>query len=240
MHEEIARTASPMFTHDLSLRGGTEDVRYFVSANIFDQTGLERNVFGETDTRFKRYNIRGNVDVKVSERFSFNFDMSYNRQDFTGPRNAMAGESWGNGQGIFVRSHRWRPFHSIEELPGGHHDFPRGAPGGVTVNPLNLGAAEISGTNERNRGFIDLKLGGEYKLLDGVSTRLMINYQNTTQQSKLFQKTGPEYLWNPDTEEHYFVRALNSDTRVDRNSSVTENLNLQYFLNQDHSWGTIG
>lgn len=79
MYDLVTRNASPMLTHDLSLNGGSDRVRYFISANLFDQTGLENNVFGETDTRFKRYNIRGNVDVDVTDKFKFNFDMSYNQ-----------------------------------------------------------------------------------------------------------------------------------------------------------------
>jgi TonB-linked SusC/RagA family outer membrane protein len=237
MFDLVVRDAAPMMTHDLSLRGGSERVRYFISGNLFDQTGLERNVFGGTDTRFKRYNIRGNVDVDVSEKFSFNFDMSYNLQDFYGPRNAFEGTNWSQGQGIFARSGRWRPFHSIEELPGGHLDFPRGAPEGQTVNPLNLASAAIGGSQEFQRGFIDFKLGGEYQLLPGLSTRATINYQGTNLQEKMFQKRGPEYRYNPDTEEHEFVRALNADTRVERRNSQTENINFQYFLNGDHTFG---
>lgn len=237
MFDLIARSASPMLTHDLSLRGGSERAKYFISANLFDQTGLEKNVFGETDTRFKRYNIRGNLDVEVTEKFRFNFDMSYNQQDFIGPRNAFEGTDWSQGQGIFARSGRWRPFHSIAELPGGHRDFPRGAPAGQTVNPLNLGSIALGGSQEFQRGFIDLKLGGEYQLLPGLSTRATINYQGTNLQEKMFQKRGPEYRYNPDTEEHEFVRALNADTRVERRNSQTENLNFQYFLNGDHSFG---
>ncbi len=237
MFELIPRDDSPMFTHNLSLRGGSDRVRYFISGNIFDQTGLERNVFGETDTKFKRYNVRGNVDVEVSDAFSFNFDMSYNLQDFYGPRNQFEGVSWGAGQGIFARSGRWRPFHSIEELPGGHMDFPRGAPAGETVNPLNLASAEIGGSHEFQRGFIDFKLGGEYKILPGLSTRATINYQATNRQEKMFQKSGPEYRYDENTDTHIRVRALNADTRVERRNEQTENINFQYFLNQNHSFG---
>ncbi|MDF9798858.1 TonB-linked SusC/RagA family outer membrane protein [Catalinimonas alkaloidigena] len=237
MFELIPRKTAPMITHDLSLRGGSERVRYFISGNMFDQTGLERNVFGDTDTKFKRYNIRGNVDVNVSEKFDFNLDMSYNLQNFYGPRNAFEGTNWSQGQGIFARSGRWRPFHSIEELPGGHLEFPRGAPEGQTVNPLNLASADIGGSQEFQRGFIDFKLGGKYQLLPGLSTSATINYQGTNLQEKMFQKRGPEYRYNADTEQHEFVRALNADTRVERRNSQTENINFQYFLNGDFSFG---
>ncbi len=237
MYQMISRKASPMITHDLSLQGGSDKVRYFISGNLFDQTGLEKNVFGETDTRFKRYTVRGNVDVNVTDKFDLNLDMSYNLQDFTGPRNQFEGTGWSQGQGIFARSGRWRPFYSIEELPGGHLNNPRGAPGGQTVNPLNLASADIGGTQEFERQFIDIKLGGKYQILPWLSTRAVLNYQTTNLQDKVFQKRAPEYRYNADTEEHEFVRALNADTRVLRRNSQTENINFQGFLNGNHKFG---
>ncbi|PKA97752.1 TonB-linked SusC/RagA family outer membrane protein [Flavobacteriaceae bacterium MAR_2009_75] len=237
MFELISLNASPMSTHDLSVRGGTTNVRYFISGNLFDQNGLEKNVFGGTDTRFKRYQVRGNLDVSVTEKFDFNLDMSYNLQDFFGPRNQFEGTDWSQGQGIFARSGRWRPFFSIVELPGGHLDFPRGAPEGQTVNPLNLASAEIGGSQEFQRQFVDVKLGAKYQLIPGLSTRAVLNYQSTNLQQKLFQKRAPEYRYNADTQEHEFVRALNADTRVRKQNSQTSNLNFQYFLEGNHSFG---
>ncbi|MFH5831343.1 SusC/RagA family TonB-linked outer membrane protein [Halalkalibaculum sp. DA3122] len=237
MFELIPRDAAPMMTHNLSVSGGSERVRYFVSGSLFNQEGLEKNVFGGTDTEFNRYTVRGNLDVAISERFDFGLDMSYNLQDFYGPRNQMEGTDWSQGQGIFARSGRWRPFHSIVELPGGHREFPRGAPGGQTVNPLNLASAYIGGSQEFQRQLIDLKLSGEYQLLQGLSTRAVLNYQTTNLQDKMFQKEGPEYRYNAETEQHERVRALNADTRVERRNTQIENINFQYFLNGNHTFG---
>ncbi|SDM70724.1 SusC/RagA family TonB-linked outer membrane protein [Kriegella aquimaris] len=237
MYDLVTRNNAPMSTHNLSVRGGGENVRYFISGNLFDQEGLEKNVFGGTDTNFERYTIRGNIDVSVTEKLDINLDMSYNFQDFFGPRNQFEGTNWSQGQGIFARSLRWRPFHSIEELPGGHLDFPRGAPEGQTVNPLNLASADIGGSQEFKNQFIDIKVGAKYQLAKGLSTRTVLNYQTINLQDKLFQKEGNEYRYDADSGEHIRVRALNADTRVEKRSSQTQNINFQYFLEGDHSFG---
>ncbi|MBM1105877.1 TonB-dependent receptor [Aurantibacter crassamenti] len=237
MYEEVIRNNAPMATHNLSLRGGGENVRYFISGQLFEQEGLEQNVFGGNDTNFERYTIRGNLDVNVTDKLDVNLDMSYIRQDFIGPRNQFEGTNWSQGQGIFARSLRWRPFHSIVELPGGHRDFPRGADAGQTVNPLNLASADIGGSQEFQNQFIDIKLGTKYQLTKGISTRAILNYQTRNIQNKLFQKTGDEYRYNTDTMEHDRVRALNADTRVEKRNDQFANINFQYFLQGDHKIG---
>ena len=237
MFELIPRDAAPMATQNLSVSGGGERVRYFMSGSWLNQQGLEKNVFRTTDTQFDRYTVRGNVDVTVTERLNFNLDMSYNLQDFIGPRNQFEGTDWSSGQGIFARSGRWRPFHSIVELPGGHLNNPRGAPLGQTVNPLILASADISGTQEFQNQLIDVKLGADYQLLPGLSTRAVMNYQTTNRQFRMFQKRAPEYRYNAEAQQHEFVRALNADTRVIRENNQIENINFQYFLEGNHSIG---
>ncbi len=237
MFDLAIRDNAPMTTHNLSLRGGSDRVLYYVSGSWFGQTGMERDVTGETDTRYDRYTVRGNVDIEATERFDLSLDMSFNRQDFYGPRNQFEGTDWSQGQGIFARSLRWRPFHSIVELPGGHLNNPRGAPAGQTVNPLNLADADIGGSLEYINEFSDVKLGGEYDLGLGLRTRAVFNYQKSNIEDKMFQKRAPEFRFNAQTQEHEFVRALNRDTRVVRRSTQAERLNAQYFLEGNHSFG---
>jgi len=58
--------------HSLSGSGGTDKVKYFVSASYFDQTG-----FIET-TGFEKFNIRTNLDLNFTENLSGTFKFSYN------------------------------------------------------------------------------------------------------------------------------------------------------------------
>lgn len=64
--------------HQLSVTGGTENVKYLISGNFLDQQGIVRN------SGFKRYSLRGNVDAKVSKRVDVGLKLSptYTNQDF--------------------------------------------------------------------------------------------------------------------------------------------------------------
>ena len=53
----------------LSIRGGTDKVRYYVLANYFSQGGnYKYSDAGEYDsqTRFTRYNFRSNIDININ------------------------------------------------------------------------------------------------------------------------------------------------------------------------------
>ena len=54
------RTA-PLQIHQISLRGGSESVRYFIAGGYFDQTGLIVN------TQFERYTLRSNLDMNLTK-----------------------------------------------------------------------------------------------------------------------------------------------------------------------------
>lgn len=66
--------------HNLSIRGGTEKVKYFVSAGAFTQEGLFKNTTlspgFDGQIHYKRYNFRSNLDFDVNKRFRVALDMS--------------------------------------------------------------------------------------------------------------------------------------------------------------------
>lgn len=58
--DEMFRKA-PLQMHQISIRGGSESVRYFIAGGYFDQTGLIVN------TQFERYTLRSNLDMNLSK-----------------------------------------------------------------------------------------------------------------------------------------------------------------------------
>ena len=49
-------------THNLSVSGGSDNSRYFISGNFFDQDGIIEK------SNFKRYSLRVNFEVDLNER----------------------------------------------------------------------------------------------------------------------------------------------------------------------------
>ncbi len=74
--------------YTLSIRGGSDVASYYVMANYFDQGTNMRYTNEDTSGRnsgFKRYNIRGNIDVNITKDFWARFDLSGRVTDRTSP-----------------------------------------------------------------------------------------------------------------------------------------------------------
>lgn len=69
--KESIRSSAPQTQHTLTMRGGTDRVRFFASAGYFDQEGIWRG----NATNFKRYNFTSNVDFKINENFTGSLDI---------------------------------------------------------------------------------------------------------------------------------------------------------------------
>lgn len=82
--DEILRTAITQ-SHDLSIKGGNNDIRYAVSLSYLDQEG----VIIETD--LQRYNFRVNLDFKATEKLSIENSLSLNRSDYNSARTDTQG-----------------------------------------------------------------------------------------------------------------------------------------------------
>jgi TonB-linked SusC/RagA family outer membrane protein len=65
---------------NLNISGGTDDIKYFISAGYFDQGGLFKsaelaNGF-DAQINYKRYNFRSNFDFNITKRFSVSINTS--------------------------------------------------------------------------------------------------------------------------------------------------------------------
>jgi len=63
---------SPESRTTLSVSGGSEAVKYFVSGDYIDQVGMYKS----GDLNFKQYQVRSNLDIKLHEYFDLGVDLS--------------------------------------------------------------------------------------------------------------------------------------------------------------------
>ncbi len=70
--DEVTRSAYQQ-THNVSVSGGTENVKYYVSGNYLDQDGI---VLGND---IKRYSFRSNIDLKITPKLNFGLNLSPTR-----------------------------------------------------------------------------------------------------------------------------------------------------------------
>lgn len=63
----------PMQSHDLSVVGASDHIRYTLSGNYYDQKGI----FRQNPDQIKRYNLRSKVDFQVKPWLDINTNLSY-------------------------------------------------------------------------------------------------------------------------------------------------------------------
>ncbi|MCB0630355.1 MAG: SusC/RagA family TonB-linked outer membrane protein [Lewinella sp.] len=71
--KEVYSNNAPITSHTLSVSGGSEKTRFFLSGNYFDQDGIF------IESNLKRYQFRVNVDHEVSERLRIGNSLTMSR-----------------------------------------------------------------------------------------------------------------------------------------------------------------
>ncbi len=64
--------------HSLTLNGGNENVKYFLSGGTVSQGSILTN---DRTSKYRQYNFRSNVDVQVNKQLSIGFDLAGRRQN---------------------------------------------------------------------------------------------------------------------------------------------------------------
>lgn len=75
--------------YSLTMRGGTERVRYFVSLGTASQGGILR---GDNKSKLRQYNVRSNIDVTVTKDFEVGLDLSIREKYTQTPQGGPGGE----------------------------------------------------------------------------------------------------------------------------------------------------
>lgn len=73
--------------HNINISGGTDKVRYFISAGAYTQGGLfeEFNLPYHLDYRYNRFNYRSNLDIDVTKTTTLSMNVSGNVNNATKP-----------------------------------------------------------------------------------------------------------------------------------------------------------
>src|SRR5690606_6601072 len=138
--------------HNLSVNGGTENTKYFLSAGIFNQDGIYKN--GATE--YHQYNFRSNVDASITDNFKVGLSLSGRQENRQFPT-VGAGD-------IFRSVYRAKPI-----VPAW---YPNGLPSsGIENNNPVMMATDAGGLNKNPRLFFNGILRASYTIpgVEGLS-----------------------------------------------------------------------
>ncbi|OAQ39783.1 hypothetical protein A5893_09405 [Pedobacter psychrophilus] len=186
-YDVVFKKSSGQQQHNLNIRGGTDKVRYFISAGLFTQEGLfnDSKLTGtdlSPQIKYNRYNFRSNLDFDITKKFKATFRLSSQTEN-------REGTNVGDTRTLIDNILRATPLSSPGIVDGKIVLLPNGGD-----NPL----VSIYSNGYRTR--FNNTLNGSLRLdhsLDfitkGLSTHGEIAYQNFNSQQTTYSSAVPTY-----------------------------------------------
>lgn len=178
--------------HNLTISGGSDQVRYFLGGSTLLQDGLIDNVW------FKRYNLRSNIDVALSKDITLKLDVS-GRIEQRHQSGVSAGSSDPTASldgGGAEYGYKNVVFYTISAKPTVNPTLPDGTYIGYQ-NPLI--ARDESGFQQKENSYVQTALSLEYRApwLKGLTARAMLSYdfRNTLEKRLMLpcSQVTPQY-----------------------------------------------
>lgn len=158
----LFRKSAPIYTNNLSLNGGSDKFKYFVSVGSYNQQGTIAR------TSNNRYNFRANIDAQVSERFKAAFGIAIRDETTSQPGlSAGLGNSYAS---IFSQAMMSYPFlrpTNAEGMPVGSFNTGNG-----NQNPL--AARDLSGKQDTRANNMQGNITLQYDLpfVEGLNLKV--------------------------------------------------------------------
>jgi TonB-linked SusC/RagA family outer membrane protein len=203
--------------HNLSISGGGQDVRYFVSLGKIYQDGLYKN----GATKYNQYNFRSNIDANVTKDFKVSLSIAGRQEDRKYPI---------YGAGDIFRS-IYRAYPTVIDR------YPNGLPStGVENNNPMMMVTDVGGTNVNPLNVFNGILKASYAIpyVKGLSVDGFYAVDKTWNFSKAFSKPYTLYSYNSADDAYTPIVTGGSSGAAkltesqENNMMITENLKLNY------------
>lgn len=228
--------------HNVSVSGGAENVKYFVSADYLDQKGIVKGF------NYKRYSVRTNIDVDVTDYLQVGtstFIVSHNRD---------------GGRANLLMAEAMSPFARMYNEDGSYCINPMYSET-LFTNPLMWTTTnpERRQFNMNITGYAEMDFGKIWTPLDGLKYKFNGGYAyipkrtNDYEGANVNKPNGYAKIYNEETQSytienilsyakdidkhHFDLTALYAASRKKLQHSTAE---AEKFINDDLSWHNIG
>ncbi|SMO40960.1 SusC/RagA family TonB-linked outer membrane protein [Gracilimonas mengyeensis] len=234
--DETLKPWSPQYNGNLSIDGGTENLKYFVSGSTKGQDGFYEN----SATNYNQYDLRSNLDFKVNDHIDLTFNASGRYEDRNYPVRSAE-----NIFRMLMRSKPNMPAYWPNGLPGPDIEY--------GDNPVVI-STDATGYNEDRRYIVNSDFGIDVEIpwVDGLSVEANASLDKYIRFQKVWQT--PWYLYNWDGQtvdengEPVLVRGKKGfdDPRLAENMEDSHNILLSGLVNyektiaNDHKINLLG
>lgn len=228
-YAELYSRIAPQWQANVSVSGGAERVKYYVSLNYFDQQSIMQNAnyFGvKTGSRYQRYNVRANIDIDLFKHTTLFVNTSGQFGTTSGPG---IGSLYSRYSGIMQIIYEGNPFTNRSMVIDDHliadFDYPqnsvqeglhRRTDNEMTGGWLPALLAQSTGTTSNTRVDVSMRLRHDLSyLVKGLDFQTSIRYQENYSKASVRSFAIPQYtvrrsLYNPN-ELEFFGGTVNAD-----------------------------
>ena len=227
--KETLKSVALQNQHSLSINGGTENTKYYLSLGTIFQDGLYKNGV----TQYQQYNFRSNVETNITENFKVSLSLSGRQEDRQYPT---------TGAGNIFRS-IYRAYPTVVSV------YPNGLPstGVENSNPVVL-ATSVGGTSLNPTTVFNGILRASYTLpfVKGLSIDGFYSADRSYNFTKTFSTPYPLYSYSKSSDTYNRVitggsagLATLGESQVNTNMAV-QNIKLNYNLHTgNHNLSTF-
>ncbi len=156
--------------HNVSVSGGTENMKYYISGEALDQKGVIKGY------NYKRYSLRTNIDVNVTQYLTVGITSFFNMHNRDG------------GRANLLNAVAMSPYGRMYNEDGTYTQYPmRGET--LWANPLlnTTLDPERRAYNATLNGFADVDLGKIWKPINGLKYKLNAGYTYAPQRENHYE-----------------------------------------------------
>lgn len=245
-YDEVLKKSAPAQRYNVSVRGGTKRMRYYASAELYDQKGLikelSQDMYGNSSSpSYRRYAFRANMDLFLTKdlTFSVNFGTRFEER-----RGSNTSESSTFSQTFYEMNHTpgWL-FPVSYEVQNG--ESAKTLYGGSSQYQSNIVAALAKGGYYRATNTInETNFVLDYKmdwLTKGLSAKGMVSFDYDSYYKKMFKADFATYELN-DRDNYESMDAynqFNSDGELaySKENSTTYKLYMEAQVNYARQFG---
>ena len=227
--KETVRDWAPLQQHNLSVRGGSDKIKYYGFFGYMDQESMWKTNGG----KYGRYNLQSNIDAKITDNLSMQLDLSSVVENSKFPNrtqdagiNSLWQDLW-NSLPIYPAS-----------LPDPtKNSYANGQGVGSIKMISNYDIAGYNKTNSQNlKGTFILNY--KIKPIQGLSAKVLLNYMQNYQDVNEFSKPYDFYTYDVASKKYTLAGSLGTQAKLTVQKSGLRNMTRQLSLNYDHLFGT--
>ncbi len=216
-YDAVMRDYAPQQQHNVNLSGGSDRVDYFVNMGYLDQEGF----WESNDLSYERFNMRANINAKVSDRLDFSLKVS----GILDNRNAPNTDAWNIYKAL------WRTIPDEPLYANNTEPYYQKMSSDID-NVVAMTNSDLSGFEKKNTKIFNSSIDLSYDVpgIKGLVAKGLFSYDTRITDNSNYRNAYNEYQYDEATEA-YSAIPKNVPTALDRSYGVSNKTLYQLSLN---------